>query len=203
MEAIIDYKLKDFLRITDLRLINEYYFYLDLLRPVKEILNPSYHKWKIWDKKQSKTIKIKSLRDIKFNQVIEVRHHFNGNDIYKILKSIELVTGCTSKQILDFTITQAYGIINYIKQELFTIAEMEKLLIDDGDDNHLEAINAYARMAKFAEFNTIDSLAKGDILKWEEIGELPYKMVFTKLMMDKEKHNIQKELDERQKRKSN
>jgi hypothetical protein len=35
--------------------------------------------------------------------------------------------------------------------------------------------------------NTIDSLAKEDILRWVEIEKLPYMTVFTKLRMDNEK----------------
>jgi hypothetical protein len=42
-------------------------------------------------------------------------------------------------------------------------------------------------MGKYGVLNTIDSLAKEDILRWVEIEKLPYMTVFTKLRMDNEK----------------
>jgi hypothetical protein len=44
-------------------------------------------------------------------------------------------------------------------------------------------------MGKYGVLNTIDSLAKEDILRWVEIEKLPYMTVFTKLRMDNEKQN--------------
>jgi hypothetical protein len=41
-------------------------------------------------------------------------------------------------------------------------------------------------MGKYGVLNTIDSLAKEDILRWVEIEKLPYMTVFTKLRMDNE-----------------
>ena len=69
-------------------------------------------------------------------------------------------------------------------------------LSDDAFDINLESINANQRMQKFGVLNTIDALAKEDVLRWVEIEKLPYMTVFTKLMMDKEKNDIQKELNE-------
>jgi hypothetical protein len=52
---------------------------------------------------------------------------------------------------------------------------------------NVEAVNAKERMGKYGVLNTIDSLAKEDILRWVEIEKLPYMTVFTKLRMDNEK----------------
>jgi hypothetical protein len=53
-------------------------------------------------------------------------------------------------------------------------------------DINVEAVNAKERMGKYGVLNTIDSLAKEDILRWVEIEKLPM-TVFTKLRMDNEK----------------
>lgn len=45
---------------------------------------------------------------------------------------------------------------------------------------------------KFKEINIVDSLAGGDILKWESIQELPYFDVFIKMLMIQEKNKIEK-----------
>lgn len=202
MEAIIDYKLKDFLRITDINLITNYLIVLDLLKPLKSIDNPNYSKWKIWSKKEPKQLIIKALRELSFADVTNIRNYFNEASIEGVIDSLKLVSGLTEKQILSLTITQFYGIINYIKEDLIAISYMEiNELTDDSFDINLESINATGRMAKFGVLNTIDSLAKEDVLKWSEIEKLPYMTVFTKLLMDKEKNNIQRELNEIQKKK--
>lgn len=202
MEKITDYKLKDFFKITDANLINEYYFILELLKPVNLIDNPNYNKLKFWDKTTSKTIEIKPLMDLSFADVTNLRMAFNSNDIHSIIECVELVTGLKKNQILSFTITVFYGIINGITQQLLDISNMEiNELTDDNYDPQLESIKAYERMSKFGAFNTIDSLAKEDILKWQEIEKLPYWLVFTKLKMDKERNDINRELQEIEKRK--
>ena len=73
--------------------------------------------------------------------------------------------------------------------------------IIDSFDVNIEAVGAKERMSKFGVLNAIDSLAKEDVLKWEQIEKLPYMTVFAKLMMDKEKNNIQQEIAELQKKK--
>lgn len=45
---------------------------------------------------------------------------------------------------------------------------------------------------KFKEINIVDSLAGGDILKWESIQDLPYFDVFIKMLMIQEKNKIEK-----------
>lgn len=203
MEKIIDFKLKDFLKITDVKMINEYFFILDLLRPVKSIPNPNYNKYKFWDKKTPKTLEIKLVEDLSFADVTNLRFAFNSNDIEKVIDCVVLVTGLKKNQILSFTITTFYGIINGITQELLDISHREiNELTDENVDPLLESIKAYERMSRFGILNTIDSLAKEDILKWQEIEKLPYHIVFTKLKMDKERNEIQRELQEIQKKKN-
>lgn len=198
MEKITDYKLKDFLKIKDARLINEYLFILELLRPVKSIVNPNYNKLKFWDKKTPKTLEIKHVEDLSFGEVTNLKLGFNGNNIDKVIQCVELVTGLKKKQILSFTITTFYGIINGIAQQLIEISNKEiNELTDEYRDPILESIKGYERMARFGTFNTIDSLAKQDILRWQEIEKLPYWLVFTKLMMDKENEQIARELREK------
>jgi hypothetical protein len=46
-------------------------------------------------------------------------------------------------------------------------------LSDDSFDINVEAVNAKERMGKYGVLNTIDSLAKEDILRWVEIEKLP------------------------------
>lgn len=202
MEEIIDYKLKEFLQITDINLITNYLFVLDLLKPLNVIDNPNYKKWKFWFK-TPKDVVIKAPRELSFGDVTMIRSYFNEGTIEGVIKSVKLCSNLTENQILNLPITKFYGIINFMKEDLIQLSNMEtnELSDDKSFDINLEAVNANGRMARFGVLNTIDSLAKEDILRWEEIEKLPYMTVFTKLLMDKEKADIQRELAEMQKRK--
>lgn len=203
MEAIIDYKLKDFLRLSDINLIINYMIVLDLLKPLKSIENPRFRKWKLWAKKEPKQLVVKAPSELSFADVTNIRNHFNEGSVNGIIESVQLVTGLNEKEILNLTITKFYGIINYIKEDLIALSNMEmNELSDDSFDINLESINANGRMSKFGVLNMIDSLAKEDVLRWSEIEKLPYMTVFTKLRMDKEKADIQSELAEIQKKKN-
>lgn len=199
MEVIIDYKIKDFFRITDIDLLQEYLVVLDLLQPLKIIKNPKAK----WYNKKPKTLEIKSVKELKFGEVITIRNNFNDGNLKSIVESVAMVTGMKENQILRFTITQFYGIISFIKEELSNITNMEiNELTDDSFDYNLEQVNAKGRMEKFGIFNTIDNLANENILDWEKVLEIPYMTVFTKLKMDFERNKIQQELVELQKEKS-
>jgi hypothetical protein len=77
---------------------------------------------------------------------------------------------------------------------------MEINELSDSFDINVEAVNAKERMGKYGVLNTIDSLAKEDILRWVEIEKLPYMTVFTKLRMDNEKAKIAQEIAELQRK---
>jgi hypothetical protein len=49
---------------------------------------------------------------------------------------------------------------------------------------------------------TIDNLAGGDILKWNQIIELPYSMIFDKQLKNTIEHRISKKMNENNKLKA-
>lgn len=200
MEKITDYKFKDFIQLDDVNLIDEYMMILEYLKPITEIKNPKYNKFKWWSKEPIK-IQLPSFMMLTFSEVIEIRDSFNNASIDSILDVMVIVTKLEKRYIERFTITQFYGIINYIKEQLEFITNIEmNELNDDEEDIDLITVNANERMAKFGVINTIDSLANGDLTKWDDIQKMQYSVVFTKLKMDKEKNKIQKEISELQKK---
>ncbi|KIO50955.1 hypothetical protein [Flavobacterium hibernum] len=202
MEKIINYKIKDFFQLQDESLVYDYLMILDLLNPLKEIKNPNYKWYKKTSEKNSKTIKIIAVREMSFEDVTNIRENFNQPSIFTMIDSVKIITGLKDKDILNFTITQFYGIISYMKSELIEINNMEtNELFDDSFDVIVEAVNAKQRMGKFGVLNVLDSLANGNLLQWEAIEKLPYMTVFTKLRMDNEKNKIQSEIAELQKNK--
>lgn len=199
MEKIINYKLKDFLRLKDWELVQNYLSILDNLRPLKTITNPTYK----WYNKLPKTLQITAIKELNFGDVINIRNWINEGSIEAIFEIYKLISGMTEKQIMNLGIIQFYGIYSFIKIELEEISNMEmnELAEEDGDfDINVEAVNALGRMGRFGVFNIIDSLAKENILRWDKILKLPYMTVFTKLRMDKERNKIQKEISELQRK---
>ena len=198
MEKIINYKLNEFLKLNDELLIQEYSAILEHLRPLKELNNPRAR----WYNKKSKKLQIKAIRELSFGDVTLARTLYNEQQNEGVFQIIKMITGLEEKEVLGLTILEFYGIISNIKQELTEINNLElNELQDDSFDFNLEAVNANKRMARFGVLNTINVLAKEDVLKWSEIENLPYLTIFTKLLMDKEKNNIQRELAELQKKK--
>lgn len=201
MEALINYKLSEFLNLNNEETIQDYLVVLDLIRPLNKITNPRYK----WYNKQPKTLEIKSIKELSFGDVSVIRNNFNNPTIETIFDSIKMILNTKDKEILNFTILTFYGIINNMKNELVEITNMEiNELTDesfDENDSNLAAVNANERMSRFGVLNIIDSLAKEDILKWESIEKMPYMTVFTKLMIDKTKSTIHKDINELQRKK--
>ena len=81
----------------------------------------------------------------------------------------------------------------WIKDELEAIGNLEKEYLYNPPDADL--INAGIReLDELGEFNTIDNLAGGDILKHEQIKALPYHFVFDKLRKQTLENKISKNL---------
>lgn len=202
MEKIIDYKVKDFFQITDLNVIQEYTSILEHLNPLNEIPNPKYKWYHKWFKKQPKTLQIKDIRSLTYGKVNEIKMNLLEASDRSIIDTIKMLVDVEDYHILNFTITTFYGIISKIRTELIEINYGEiNELTDDYEDEFLAAVNANQRLEKFGVINVLDSLAKEDVLKWNEIEELPYMVVFTKLRLEKEKNKIQREVAELQKKK--
>jgi hypothetical protein len=202
METIINYKVKDFLKLTDVGVVQEYIAILDLLKPSYEVDNPNYKWYDKWLKKHPKMLLVKDIRSLLYYEVDQIRNNFEEGSAQAIFDSIKLVLDVQDKEILNFTITTFYAIISKIRTNLIEVNNGEvNELLDDYQDEFLLAINANQRMAKFGVLNIIDSLANGDVLKWKEIEKLPYMVVFTKLRMENEKNKIQREINELQRKK--
>lgn len=69
--------------------------------------------------------------------------------------------------------------IFWVMDEMEAIAKMENThLVSETDMDLISA--GIQEMQQFGELNTIDSLAGGDVLKWEQVKLLPYHVVFDK-----------------------
>lgn len=83
--------------------------------------------------------------------------------------------------------------IFWIKDELETISNLESTYLVSDTDPDLAAAGV-ADLNKFGDINTIDSLAGGDVLKWEEVKRLPYHVIFDKQLKNITENSIEKKL---------
>jgi len=90
-------------------------------------------------------------------------------------------------------VNQAMSFILWLIDEMKTIRELESTYLrSDPDVKLLQAgIN---KLDQFGLMNTLDNLAKGDILKYDLIRELPYNVVFDKQYLEVTKSDIEKKL---------
>lgn len=95
--------------------------------------------------------------------------------------------------IQKIEINEAMSFILWIIDELKTISELESTYLrSDPDIKMMQAgIN---KLDQFGLINTLDNLAKGDVLKYDAIRNLPYNVIFDKQYMEVTKSEIEKKL---------
>lgn len=98
--------------------------------------------------------------------------------------------------IIDF-----YPALNFVVEEHRKLIDREnRVLHHDPEPEELEA--GIESLHKFGRMATVDTLAGGDLLKHNQIIEMPYSRVFTKMYMESEKAKYQKRLFEIRKNKT-
>lgn len=90
---------------------------------------------------------------------------------------------------------EAVAFYLWILDELKTISELEKnYLQNEADFNLVKA--GISKLEQFGHLTTIDSLANGDLTKYEAIKKMPYNLIFDKQFLEKTKSEIEKKLIE-------
>ena len=117
----------------------------------------------------------------------------------------ELITGSQFEEALEalcldlgyrvkadqIRVEEALPVLLYILDQLTLISELEQNYLVSPPDNDL--LNAGIKdLDELGALNVIDSLAGGDLLKWEGIKALPYNIVFDKLRKNTLEAAIQK-----------
>lgn len=170
MDEIINYKLKDFLE-QDEDLILEYSNILKLIEPT-----PTKHQLHEMTLREVESIKV-IINDPE--HLPEVFNYFQGDDKIENIKIVEF-----------------YGIINSITNQLENLLRMEtRELVSEHTDFKWEAVDGSQRISKLGILPMIDNLALGNILKYEEILNLPYMTVFNNLRMKRILKDIQHDMD--------
>jgi hypothetical protein len=166
---INNYKLKEFLQQSP-ELIEEYSTILTLSNPT-----PTKH----------------NLQDLKFSEVEFVKQNLGKEDALE-----EVFDLMDNSELLEIKVVQFYGKLNFIKEQLEQVVRVEEEhLTSKHTDFKWEAVEGSKRLSGLGILPLVDSLAQGDILKYDEILNLPYTTVLKKLILDTLKSDIQKDMD--------
>ena len=152
-----------------------------------------------------------SLCGIKLNDLTHLRYKtlkrvvpelFNtekyNQALYEILKDTQKnVTFGKVKRADNF---KKYAFLLWVQDQYESIKNMEQTYLSSPPDAKL--LNAGIRdLDILGDIASIDNLAGGDVLKWNQIIELPYSMIFDKQLKNTIENRISKKMNENNKSK--
>lgn len=107
---------------------------------------------------------------------------FIDRNIYIFKNDVE---ACPVNELMSFLL--------WLVDERESISKMEQEHLKSEPDTDLQAAGIN-EMEKFGDTNTVDSLADGDITKYDAIKAQPYHVIFDKLLMQLTQRKIEKKL---------
>ena len=137
------------------------------------------------------------------------KHIISIEKLFKSVSSrpesiIDIISICfqiPTEEIDTLGIIEFYAALNYVVEQHKELVERENnVLHHTPEPEEIEA--GIESLYKFGRMATVDMLAGGDILKHNDIVNLPYSRVFTKLYIESEKANYQKRIFEIRKSKT-
>lgn len=137
---------------------------------------------------------INELKDLTFREVETIKHIIQDSD--SLPEVFKYMQGLNEEQFLNLKVVEFYELYNYIIKQLENLSKMEtQELVSEHSDYKWEAVEGSERLSVMGILPTIDRLAVGDILKYEEILDLPYLTVFNRLRMDRIKSDIEHDMN--------
>ena len=119
---------------------------------------------------------------------IDLPSLLNENNIDEIIKIICDIKDISVRKITD---KEKISLTLWLIDELEAIGSLEQNYLSSQPEPELIA-SGIDELNVFGELNIIDSLAGGDILKWEQVKQLPYHSIFDKLRKDNIERKINK-----------
>ena len=138
--------------------------------------------------------KMKPFKNLPYGKVLEIKKHITNGNTLNIELIQKLSEICNKKmsifEINNSDVSQLFRTINEIEYNFEEIAKYEAMLSGSTDADLENA--GISELNQFGDLNTIDTLAGGDMLKWDLILEKEWWDVFNKLLKDKIERDIQK-----------
>jgi hypothetical protein len=163
MDKIVNYRLREFYK-QDRELVQEYVNYLVYLKPLEDVGELFYMSLRI----------VQQVRDLMQEGTLD--------SLREIVKTVQ---NLTDNEVDNLKLDEFFGTVSSVKAQIVVIQNAEAAKLTGQSHNHKwEAVNGSERLATFGIYNMLDKLANGDILKYEQILDLVYADVFTKLYRD-------------------
>ena len=148
--------------------------------------------------RQSDTLKDKKADSIlmqPYSMIVKLKKYYSNLTPEAMVAMVKMVFGIKNEVQMQFKIVEYFPAVNFIVNGLDKIIELEvKRLTSQPKEELIMA--GVEKMQVYGDLNTIDQLAGGDMLKWNEIEKMPWQYVFTKLCMEKDRADIQESYSE-------
>ena len=105
---------------------------------------------------------------------------------------IMLALDKTREEVLDMKWFEVARFYSFILESIKEINEKEKQLNYEPDAKEMAA--GIDRFQQFSWFATLDRVAGGDVLKYEEVSKQPYSVIFSRLLLQKTEAEYNKAL---------
>jgi len=136
--------------------------------------------------------------DASFGFVKDLQYYFNstqeGFTWDDFFKEMSIFTGRGVHDLQHMSIFTLMEVVKYITDQVSIINNMEANYLGYAPDaNEVRAgIDKFSEYGGFVQF---DSLAQGDLLRYDAIKKLPYSICFTKLKLEVDRSTYQKNLN--------
>ena len=110
----------------------------------------------------------------------------------ELIKAFEILTGKTEQEILSLNCQDFLCASKWLNKEIEQIYNLLNSLSNDQDeDSFLLQASGIDKLDKYGEIIVYYNIDKNPT-KWEEIGNLPFSTIFTKLSIDRDMSIIEK-----------
>jgi hypothetical protein len=135
---------------------------------------------------------------LSWSDIIELRIAIAEENIFETIK---IVFGIDQKEFSRLEMFNAFSVYKWIAGQYAEIVKIELQELS-GEMSDEEKAAGAEELQEFGYSLTLDGIAKGDLLKYDEYLKLPYVKVFRKMCMDKKRYDINKTMQENASRKS-
>ncbi|CAL2085070.1 hypothetical protein [Tenacibaculum sp. 190524A02b] len=141
--------------------------------------------------------KVQDLWYLSWGDIIELRESVKDTQMMEVVR---LIYGLKEVDFLRLDLFNCFAVYKWITEQLSSISKTEEQELSYEPSS--EEKEAGVDMLQEFEYTvSLDILANGDILKYDEILKQPYAVIFRKLCLDKVKNQIQKNYIENARRK--
>lgn len=146
------------------------------LLPALKVLKPlSNYTCKRWFKKRTHGVK-ESITELTFGEVNSVKRYVIKGTMEDLIEAFKIVYKCKARDIIQMEVTQFYRCMIFITTEVDKVIKMEQQHWNTEPTDHDAKLQQAGgkELEQFGDLPIIDSLAGGDILRYNDIEKLNY-----------------------------